>query len=370
MTSAVRRRWLVAGAVGLAALGVGVGVLVARDPEPAVRPEVPPAEPCSRGAGDTVDGLLDCVALAGVVEHLEALQAIADEHGGTRADGTPGYEASADYVAERAEAAGLRVSRVPFDVSGSHWDDDEDSEGRSSQNVVAELRGLTDDNVVVVGAHLDSVEDGPGINDNGTGVAAVLEVAESMAGTAPANTVRFVWWGAEEVGLTGSDEYVDSLSREERDRIALYLNFDMVGSPNGVRFVHDGDGSSGEGAAPRGSAAIEEVFRQYFTDRGLEVEELELDDGSDFVAFAEAGIPVGGVLTGDSGEKTAEQAAVYGGEAGEQYDPCYHQDCDTIENVNLELLEQNADAVAYATWTFAQSTEAVDGVAGGPVAGG
>ena len=120
------------------------------------------------------------------------------------------------------------------------------SETRTDVNVIAELPGKNDDNVVMAGAHLDSVTAGPGINDNGSGSAALLETALMMAKLKPQNTLRFAWWGAEEGGLIGSTAYVDGLSQAERDRIALYLNYDMVGSPNYIFMVYDADESTFE----------------------------------------------------------------------------------------------------------------------------
>ena len=133
----------------------------------------------------------------------------------------------------------------------------------TQNNVIAELPGRNDDNVVMAGAHLDSVQQGPGVQDNGSGSAAILETAVQMAKVKPRNTVRFAWWGAEQGGLIGSTAYVNSLSPEEQETIALYLNFDMIGSPNFVYFVYDGDDSDGVGAGPGpdGSAEIEEVFK-------------------------------------------------------------------------------------------------------------
>ena len=107
--------------------------------------------------------------------------------------------------------------------------------------MLAETSSGRADNVVMVGAHLDSVSRGPGINDNGSGSAAILEVAEAMRKVKPTNKVRFAWWGAEESGLVGSTNYVNGLSPAEQDKIALYLNFDMIGSPNFGRFVYDGE---------------------------------------------------------------------------------------------------------------------------------
>jgi Zn-dependent M28 family amino/carboxypeptidase len=231
-------------------------------------------------------------------------------------------------------------------------------------NVFAELPGKKTDNVVMVGAHLDSVFEGPGINDNGSGSAAILEIAEQMAKVKPWNTVRFAWWGAEESGLVGSAEYVFGLPDAELDKIALYLNFDMVGSPNFVRFVYDGDGSAFGLAGPPGSAEIEQVFAGYFAANGLPTEPTAFDGRSDYQAFILSGIPAGGLFTGAEGIKTAAQAATYGGTAGQQYDPCYHQACDTFANNSNTALDQMSDAIAHTTITFAQNTSLVNGVAG------
>ena len=123
------------------------------------------------------------------------------------------------------------------------------------------------DNVVMVGAHLDSVNAGPGIQDNGSGSAAILEVAEQMAKVKPTNTLRFAWWGAEESGLVGSSDYVAGLSSEELDQIALYLNFDMIGSPNYVFFIYDGDDSDGVGAGPGPDGSAQRRGRKQVVDR-------------------------------------------------------------------------------------------------------
>jgi Zn-dependent M28 family amino/carboxypeptidase len=237
------------------------------------------------------------------------------------------------------------------------------SEIRTSANVLAETPGGRDDRVVVVGAHLDSVAAGPGIQDNGSGSAAILEIALQMAELEiqPRNQVRFAWWGAEESGLLGAQHYVDNLSARETKDIALNLNFDMIGSPNFVRFVYDGDGSATGTAGPNGSKNIEQVFLDYFAEQGLATEPTAFDGRSDYGPFIEVGIPAGGLFTGAEGIKTEEQAAIYGGTAGEQYDPCYHLACDTFDNISLEALDQMSDAVAHATMTFAMTTSAVNG---------
>ena len=232
---------------------------------------------------------------------------------------------------------------------------------KTTYNVLAELAG-TSDTVVMVGGHLDSVSAGPGINDNGSGSAAILDIAEAMRKVEPVNTVRFAWWSAEESGLVGSDFYVNSLTADELDYIALYLNFDMIGSPNYVRFVYDGDGTVGP-AGPPGSEAIEDLFVDFYDDRGLESEPTAFDGRSDYGPFIAEGvdIPAGGLFTGAEGIKTDAQVAVYGGVAGEQYDPCYHEACDTFANNNNAVLDLNSDAIAFATLTYAMDTSSVTG---------
>jgi Zn-dependent M28 family amino/carboxypeptidase len=228
------------------------------------------------------------------------------------------------------------------------------SETRTSANVIAETRRGKDARTIVVGAHLDSVLEGPGINDNGSGSATVLEIAEAFSELklGPKNTVRFIWFGAEENNLLGSEHYVSQLSPEGIARIALMLNFDMVGSPNFVRFVYDGDGDETGTAGPAGSDLIEDVFLNYFASQGLATEATAFDGRSDYGPFIAAGIPAGGLFTGAEGIKTAEQQAIFGGTAGEQFDPCYHEACDTFDNVSLEALDQMSDAAADAIYTF------------------
>lgn len=492
---------------------VAVGMPATSTAQPAA-PAAPPGAACENRNNNTVQKLLECVTAANAIRHLEAFQAIADANDGNRGAGTPGYDASVDYVVERMEAAGYDVTVQEFDFT---WSDErsemerispdptvyengidfirnqfdtgtpqgeatgelvpvdllldapdlppdsstsgceaEDFDGfpaggvalvqrggcpfadkvlnaqdagasaaivmnegqpgrtgligmigpapglsipavfatsdagfdlastpgatvrvkvefetevRPTANVFAETPGGRDDNVVMVGAHLDSVPEGPGINDNGSGSAALIEVAEKMRKVNVENKVRFAWWGAEEYGLIGSDHYVFGLTDEERDDIALYLNFDMVASPNYVRFIYDGDGSAFGLQGPPGSDVIEELYEDFYRDRGLEFEPTEISFRSDYAAFFDFGIPFGGLFTGAEGVKTPEEAVVYGGVAGEQYDPCYHLACDTIDNINTEVFEVNLDAIAYSTLTYAYSTETVNGEAGKRVPG-
>jgi Zn-dependent M28 family amino/carboxypeptidase len=466
---------------------------------------------CEKQVNDTVAELTDCVTLDGILQHLEALQEIADRNGGNRASGTEGHADSVRYVERRLEKAGWEVSRqafefpffqlngssferlspdpatfaegtdyavmtysgsgdvtgtaVPVDVdSGSSGCEAEDfpaavagqvalvergtctfgvkaqnaqaagatavivfndggaedrtgvvqgtlgspgvtvpvigvaaaagtdlagdqvrvavdstSEVRTTENVIAELPGATSDNVVMAGAHLDSVLAGPGINDNGSGSAALIEVAENLSRTELPNTVRFAWWGAEELRLLGSNHYVASLTPEQREDIGLYLNFDMVGSPNFARFIYDGDQSTftvpppteqNPFFVPEGSAQIEYVFEDFYEERGLFYEGTEFSGRSDYQAFAIAGIPAGGLFTGAEQLKQEYQVAAYGGEAGVAYDPNYHQVGDDIANLDPMALDQNSDAIAYAVLTLAYDTQRVNGVAGQPVPGG
>jgi hypothetical protein len=228
----------------------------------------------------------------------------------------------------------------------------------TTSNVVAETRHGDPNSVIVVGAHLDSVGVGPGINDNGSGSATILEIAEQVRKVHPRNKIRFVWFGAEEHGLLGSEAYIDSLDETERDKIAAMLNFDMVGSPNFVRFVYDGDLSDSdppEGGAPPASADIERLFLDYFASQGLATEPTAFDGRSDYGPFIRAGIPAGGLFTGAEVLKTEQQAAIYGGEAGEPYDPCYHLGCDDMDNLDNTALDQMSDAAAHATITLAQT---------------
>ena len=245
------------------------------------------------------------------------------------------------------------------------------AESRPQVNVIAELAGHNDDNVVMAGAHLDSVQRGPGIQDNGSGSAVLLEVAEQLHKLKPQNTLRFAWWGAEESGLIGSTEYVNGLSQAELDRIALYLNFDMVGSPNYIFMVYDSD-ESGHPApvpVPPGSIQIEDLFESYYTLAGEPYDDAEFSGRSDYQAFILNGIPAGGLFTGAEQPKTAEQQAIWGGVVGDQLDQCYHEACDTFDNVNLHALEVNSDSIAFVVLTYAYSTESVNGVPGKRVPG-
>jgi Zn-dependent M28 family amino/carboxypeptidase len=255
--------------------------------------------------------------------------------------------------------AGLGGSVVTVDMRT-------EEQTRTSHNVIAQTKTGRKNNVVMVGAHLDSVVAGPGINDNGSGSAALLDIATQLGGSPKTNNaVRFAWWGAEELGLIGSTEYVRSLTFEQQLDIALYLNFDMVASPNAAYFVYDGDDSDavGAGAGPYGSAQIEATFVNFFQDRlGVPTEGTDFSGRSDYGEFIANGIPAGGLFTGAEGIKTAPQAAKWGGTAGIAYDKCYHRACDNLGNLDRVALDRNLDAAAWATGIYAYSTEEINGV--------
>ncbi|MFJ3338119.1 M28 family metallopeptidase [Streptomyces sp. NPDC086766] len=285
------------------------------------------ADPAPRAAAATPD-----IPLANVQAHLAQLQSIATANGGNRAHGRPGYRASLDYVKAKLDAAGFTTTVQQFTSSG-----------RTGYNLVADWPGGDTDRVLMAGSHLDSVSAGPGINDNGSGSAALLEtaLAVSRAGYHPAKHLRFAWWGAEELGMVGSRTYLNRLAAADRARIGGYLNFDMIGSPNPGYFVYDDD------------PAIEKTFKDYFTGLGVATEpETEGDGRSDHAPFKNAGIPVGGLFSGADYVKTAAQAAKWGGTAGRAFDRCYHASCDTSADIDATALNRNADALAYVVWAL------------------
>jgi Zn-dependent M28 family amino/carboxypeptidase len=276
--------------------------------------------------------------------------------------GTLGSTFTADFpVVGITQSLGLQLAATPGLVV--HLKTDTLRGIATTENVLAELPGKNANNVVMAGAHLDSVNAGPGINDNGSGSAALLEVAENLGKVKPQNTLRLAWWAAEESSLVGSTYYVNNLPMAERQKIALYLNFDMVGSPNHVFFIYDGDNSDNEGAGPgpAGSAQIEKTFEQFFTSRGLPFQGTDFSGRSDYGPFIAIGIPSGGLFTGAEGIKTAQQAALFGGTAGQAYDPCYHSVCDTYSNVNTFALDNNSDAIAHAVISYGMSTALING---------
>ncbi|MFD7833606.1 M28 family metallopeptidase [Streptomyces sp. NPDC059761] len=230
-------------------------------------------------------------------------------------------------------------------------------ENRKTYNVIAETRGGDENNTVFLGAHLDSVAAGPGINDNGSGSAGILQVAQRLASSQNKikNKVRFAWWSAEEFGLLGSEAYVGGLSDAQKKQIRLYLNFDMIASPNAAYFVYDGDDSDkvGSGPGPEGSAQLEKGITDFLDAQKIPHEGSDFTGRSDYGPFIEAGIPSGGTDTGAEGIKTAAQAAKFGGQAGVAYDVNYHGKGDDITNIDQKALDINVDVIANAVGHYA-----------------
>ncbi|WP_123027103.1 M28 family metallopeptidase [Mycolicibacterium stellerae] len=238
-----------------------------------------------------------------------------------------------------------------------------------SRNVIAQTKTGSTADVVMVGAHLDSVPEGPGINDNGSGVAAVLETALQL-GPSPAvqNAVRFGFWGAEELGLKGSNNYVQSLNVDQLKDIALYLNFDMLGSPNPGYFTYDGDQSvppnprDPNPRVPEGSAGIERDFVAYLKEVGKTAQDTGFDGRSDYDGFTLAGVPAGGLYSGAEEKMTRQQAELWDGKADEPFDPNYHKKSDTLDHVDRDALAINGAGVGYVVGIYAQDQRGRNGV--------
>jgi aminopeptidase Y len=224
-------------------------------------------------------------------------------------------------------------------------------------NIIAQTKSGDQDNCVMLGGHSDSVAEGPGINDDGTGSLTLLEIATHLVNYEVNNCVRFAWWAGEEEGLLGSDYYVSQLSEEENLKIRLFMDYDMLASPNFAYQVYDATNA----ANPIGSEELRDLYTKYYTAKGQNYTYIPFDGRSDYDAFIKHGIPGGGIATGAEGVKTKEEAAMFGGTPGQWYDPCYHQICDTVENLNLEAWELNTKVRADFSpkWLAANPTQLV-----------
>ncbi|MFD4739736.1 M28 family peptidase [Streptomyces virginiae] len=277
------------------------------------------------------------INVANVQAHLTQFNTIASQNGGHRRAGSAGYTQSLAYVKGKLQAAGYSVTEQNC-TSCTY----------PSNNLIADWPGGPADQTVMFGAHLDGVSAGPGINDNGSGSATLLENALVLAQKNPTMTkhVRFAWWTDEEQGLNGSEFYVNQLSSAQRSAIKGYYNFDMVGSTNGGYFINNVNSTT---AAP---------LKAYWTSLNLAPEENTEGQGrSDDYSFQQAGIPTSGYAAGASARKTSAQATKWGGTANAAYDPCYHSSCDTTNNINATVLNRSADGVAYAVWKQAVGGE-------------
>jgi Zn-dependent M28 family amino/carboxypeptidase len=296
------------------------------------------------------------VHMAPVYEHLQRFQALADEHG-DRALGTEGYEAAAVYVEEQLASAGYRTTRQYFTFERR----DEEYE---SFNIIAETEGGNDEEVIMLGAHLDGVRDSPAINDNASGAAALLEAAKELGRRDGINrTVRFAWWGAEEARRSpGSRHYVEELAEEDSgalEDIVAYLNFDMVASPNPVVGVYDARDTGADLDVPEGSLEIMQFFTDYFDARGQPWVATDWNFDSDQVAFAREDVPVGGLFTGADERKSGREATLFGGRAEAPRDPNYHRPGDDIENVDLQTLDLMTETITHAATTLAEDSTAL-----------
>lgn len=273
---------------------------------------------------------------------------------GTLGDATVGKIPTGGITQADGERLAADAAAGPVELT---LDIREFRENRKTYNVVAETRGGDADNTVFLGAHLDSVAAGPGINDNGSGSAGILQVAQRLASsqTKIKNKVKFAWWSAEEYGLLGSEAYVAGLTEEQKKQIKLYLNFDMIASPNAAYFVYDGDDSDGVGSGPgpEGSAQIEKGITDFLDSKKIPHAGTDFSGRSDYGPFIEVGIPSGGTFTGAEGIKTAEEAAKFGGQAGVAYDVNYHAAGDDITNIDQKALDINVDVIADAVGHYA-----------------
>jgi Zn-dependent M28 family amino/carboxypeptidase len=299
---------------------------------------------------------------------------IAGTLGETAQDGQPDPADVTIPVVGTSFAVGAEIANAADPTTGQIVVDAR-SDRRTSTNVLADTARGNPDNTVIMGGHLDSVPEGPGINDNGSGTAFILEVARRMAKERikPENRVRFAFWGAEESGLVGATRYVAAISDEEFAQIAANLNFDMLASPNHGKFVYDGDFShtTPPATAPNvnpGAAYIESVFVDYFDRVGIPTEPTAFDGRSDYKPFQDNGVAAGGLFSGAEVAKTVEQAAKWGGTAGVAFDPNYHQAGDDIDNVDLEAYEGFARGGAHTLATLAEDEELRDTLAGGATA--
>lgn len=223
----------------------------------------------------------------------------------------------------------------------------------STFNLIADTKGGDPENIIMLSGHSDSVAAGPGINDDGSGSISILEVAKALSNFSTNATVRFAWFSGEEEGLLGSDYYVSTLLPEENQKIRVYMDFDMMASPNYAYQVYNANDKKN----PNGSAELKQLFIDYYTSQGLNHTLIPFDGRSDYDAFVKNGIPGGGVAAGAEVLKTAKEAEMFGGQAGVAFDPCYHQLCDGLLNLNYEAWMANTKLIAHAVGTYASSLE-------------
>ncbi|TGJ86846.1 hypothetical protein E0Z10_g1884 [Xylaria hypoxylon] len=227
----------------------------------------------------------------------------------------------------------------------------------NTTNLIAQTVGGDQENCVMLGAHSDSVGEGPGINDDGSGSLTLLEVATHLTKFSVNNCVRFAWWAGEEEGLLGSDYYVATLPEDENKKIRLFMDYDMMGSPNFAYQIYNATNA----VNPTGSEQLRDIYVDWYQSKGLNYTFIPFDGRSDYDGFIRNGIPGGGIATGAEGIKTREEQLMFGGKAGDWYDPCYHQLCDDVANVNATAWLINTQLVAHSVAIFAASFEGFPG---------
>lgn len=281
-------------------------------------------------------------------KHLEDIQKIADQNKNHRSVGSPGGIATANYIVEQLELSGLKAVRLPFEAEGV------DKKKIKGQNIIVDIPGKSSD-IVFFGAHYDSVENGPGINDNATGVAILLEIASVVKkkNIQPEKTIRIAFWDAEESGVVGSADYIKSISEEEKKKISSYVNVDMVGTKDSEILILDGDRSSiqpfkdtlkkngladkdieamvgGIPAAHQGSSKLEKIAESYLKAKNIKYkDDLFTSLSTDTAPFFKLSPTTGLMMTHEILEK--DGALLYAS--------CYHQACDNINNVDKKSFD-------------------------------
>jgi Zn-dependent M28 family amino/carboxypeptidase len=288
--------------------------------------------------GTTLAGRMKPAAAAGAAAVILYSDVDTKVTAGTLSNPNPEEYVSTGYI-NRADGLPLVARLQAGEAIEAYFQQTQIVETRITQNVFSETIDGDPDNVVMLGAHLDSVQAGPGINDDGSGSTLILEIKKALEKFRTKNKVRFAWWGAEENGLLGSKYYTQNLNATEAKKILTYLNFDMVSK--GYFGVFDGDGSTYNLTGAPGSAAIENLFVEHFTKNGVNVTAARFTGGSDYQSFMNIGKPVGGLHTG----------------TGVEQDPCYHQECDTIDNPNPTTLTINAKVREPLQLLFAMLTQ-------------
>jgi Zn-dependent M28 family amino/carboxypeptidase len=273
--------------------------------------------------GTTLAGRMKPAAAAGAIAVIIYTDLTTQVTAGTLSNPNPEEYVPTGYI-NLVDGQALRAKIEAGETLEAHFQQTQVIETRITKNVFTETIEGDPTNIIMLGAHLDSVQAGPGINDDGSGTTLILEVKTALEKFKTKNKVRFAWWGAEENGLLGSKYYTQNLNSTAANNILAYLNFDMVSK--GYFGVFDGDGSTHNLTGPAGSDVIEKIFLDDYASKGINTTAARFTGGSDYQSFINIGKPVGGLHTG----------------TGVEQDPCYHQACDTIDNPNPTTLTVNA----------------------------